>query len=156
MRRVYPVLLVLVASCGIFDSFTGGGLLTLRRRQQQWLAQGIRDYDFDFHRSCFCGTPSIQPVRIEVRNSMVSRVINRSTGEVILPEEFTRWPTIDSLFVWTERAIENGYNVDISYDRTYRFPARVEGDIPDAIDDEFVNTAGNLVRVSGRTSLTIP
>jgi hypothetical protein len=144
MRRLAPLLLALCTGC---DFFTGGSELDkLRSNRDRWDALRIADYDFDYRLSCFCATEATQPVRIAVRGAVIASVINLTTGDLVPPQSFVTWPTIDSLFLWTERNLAHGYNLDITYDASQRFPAHVDGDIPRTVDDEFVRIASNFVR----------
>jgi hypothetical protein len=146
MRRVIIGLCVLLAGCGGDGFLSGGGLVTLHRNRERWIDLGIRDYDFNFRRSCFCGSESTEPVRVEVRAGQLSRVISLTTAQDVTSTPYATWPTIDSLFVWTERSVGYKYRLTITYDAAHHFPAHVSGDIPDTVDDEFTHTATNLVR----------
>ena len=144
MRHLVPLALVLLAAC---DLVTGGSELDkLRDNRDRWESFQFSDYDFEFQRSCYCGEDDTAPVRVEVRGDQIARIVNLRTGNDVVIDQYSWWPTIDSLFVWTERSLHNGYNLEIAYDATHRFPARVDGDIPRAVDDEFVHTSTNLVR----------
>lgn len=121
-------------------------LSILRREQGRWRALGIVDYDFEYMKSCFCPIEMTQRKRIEVRGGKVIGVFDKATGAVI-DQPYWVWPTVDSLFVWLERDIRSDYNVKVSYDGTYHFPSHVNGDIPMAVDDEYIQSASNLVKV---------
>lgn len=146
MRRLAPILCILLGGCGAFDFLSGSLLTTLHRNRDRWTGLAIRDYDFEFHKSCYCGQETTEPVRIAVRGGDISRVVSTLTGQEVAPSQYVIWPTIDSLFVWTERSFGHGYKLTITYDAAHRFPAQVVGDIPGAIDDEFTNSATNFVR----------
>lgn len=137
----------LVTACDLSQIFGGRSPREqLARNRERWEALGIRDYDFNYSVSCYCLPESTRPVRIEVRGGVVDRVTNRQTGEVVQPSPYLVWPTIDSLFRWTDASFEHGYRLTIRYDAAYHFPGYIEGDIPGAVDDEFVRSADNLVR----------
>jgi hypothetical protein len=146
MRRLILVLCVLLTGCGGAGFLSGGGLVTLHRNRERWTNLGIRDYDFNFRRSCFCGSESTEPVRVEVRAGQLSRVISLTTAQDVTSAPYATWPTIDSLFVWAERSFGHKYRLTVTYDAAHHFPASVSGDIPDAIDDEFTHIATNFVR----------
>jgi hypothetical protein len=149
MHRAALLLMVLLAAggCGVFDRLTGTDQRrTLTRQRDAWRALSIRDYGFDFQRSCFCSTEQTQPVHIEVRGNSIASVVNITTGDTVLLDDFPRWPTMDSLFVWAERGLDFGYALQISYDATFHFPWRVSGDLPRAIDDEYTETVVNFVQ----------
>jgi hypothetical protein len=146
MRRLSIVLVGFLAACDWPGIFGSDDIDRLRKRRQQWDALAIRDYDFDYQRSCFCDPASIVPVRIEVRDDLVFRVLHRTTGEDLTALHYAGWPTIDSLFVRTERNARGDYNLEIDYDPRFYFPSRVVADIPMMADDEYFLHAGNLIR----------
>ncbi len=144
--RVLVVLLPLVLSgCGIFDFLNGSQLDELRRNRQRWEALEIRSYDYEHRKSCFCQPVINQRVRVEVRNGVVTRTVNIATGEEV-SDPYITWPTIDELFDQTEHLLGTDYKLKITYDPALYFPARVSGDVPRALDDEFTTTAENLVQ----------
>lgn len=144
MRPWVPLLALSITACGLFDG-ADGELATLLRNRDRWTAMQIRDYDFEYRLSCYCPTEALEPVRIEVRNALVDRVVSLRNGADVTQQQFVRWPTVDSLFAWTERNFDGSYELEITYDRNFRFPARVAGDIPRYVDDEFTRTAQNLI-----------
>src|SRR5919108_4564768 len=141
MKRVH-LLLVLFGACRLFDSDRGSGLLELRLQQRIWASKNIRDYQFDLATKCFCAPDSLH---IEVIDGVVFRTVRLSPNNPSTPEGLNGSPTIDSLFAITERRItQYGYRIEASYDPTYGFPTRIAGDIPRALDDEFVQTVSNF------------
>jgi len=119
----------------------------LQDRRQAWLALGIRDYTYDFVRSCFCGGPAGRALRIVVRANQIVSVTDVQTGG---PPQFTppAWAvTIDDLFVELQREINRGVDkIDFTFDATFHFPTRVSIDrIKNAIDDEQEMTLSNFV-----------
>jgi len=134
-RATALALTVALAGCNVFGD---GDLSGLTRNHERWRQADIHNYDFDYEVIAFAIQP---PVRIEVRNDLVTRVVNRSSGAELSTDGF---PTIDSLFVWTERLTNTDYKLRMTFDPQYHFPSRVDGDIPNAVDDEFTRLAGNL------------
>lgn len=118
----------------------------LHHNRDRWEQLGIRDYDFEYRKSCFCPVELTNLHGIEVRAGVVVRVVNRLTGQVVSTGPTNLWPTIDSLFAQTERNFGYGYKLKITYDGAYHFPAYVSGDIPMAVDDEFTLWAEALTR----------
>jgi hypothetical protein len=147
-RLIAFALAASIAACTA--PFAGNdGRATLQRERAAWQAQAIHAYSYDYRQSCFCPDEITEPVRIEVRNDTVHSVISRRT-QLALPlgRAFGGgWPTVDSLFAHAERLYQAGqYTIDIAYDATYRFPTRLNADIPVAVDDELSITATNLVK----------
>lgn len=146
MRRSIIILLLAATGCGFVDRVFGRDELhILRRNQGKWRALGIKDYSFRYQQTCYCAYTT--PVLIVVRDDTVYSVQERIYQLDLVLEPNHRWPTIDSLFAWTERNMGYGYKLDITYDGKFHFPGRVVGDLPMAIDDEYTSTATNLVRV---------
>jgi hypothetical protein len=148
MTRLLPaVLVLLVSACGSSTlSPEESAIRDFDQAQKRWAEAGVASYAFDFSRSCFCPVESTEPVRIEVRNRSVVRITSRRTNLAITPSQFASWPTVDSLFVWTRRLLDNhSYKVVAQYDSKYGFPTLLTGDIPLAVDDEIQYTAGALV-----------
>ena len=110
----------------------------LQANHTRWREAEIHNYDFDYQVFAFAPSP---PVTIEVRNDLVTRVVQRSTGEEL---DVRGYPTVDSLFVWTERLTDSDYRLKLTFDPQFHFPSRVDGDIPHAADDEFTRLSGNL------------
>ena len=140
--RFLAILTLALSACSLFN--TEDGLEQLLRNRERWNALQLRDYDFDYRFVCgVCIPPPFS--RIEVRNRTVARVIERQSGDTITSRDF-HWPTIDSLFVWTEREFREGFELDITYDGAHHFPAHVSGDFVPTIDDEFSRIVSNFVR----------
>jgi len=137
MKRCLPLLWCLIAACDLFGPRSK--LAELDANETRWRAAEVHDYDFDYQVIAMAWFP---PVTIQVRHDLVTRVVNRSTQEELA---VAGWPTIDSLFVMTRRDLSlPDYNIDVTYDAQYHFPAVVSGDIPHAVDDEFTRRAENV------------
>ncbi len=150
MRPLATILLALTTSCNWISDPGGDGyrqdlLRELDRRQVQWDTLEVHDYDFDYDLNCFCAPEAVQAVTIEVRNDQIVRVVNE-LGEEVLPQAGLTWPTVDSLFVWTRRYVNNrAYTVEVGFDLDFGFPNHLAGDVPRSVDDEFLHTAANLI-----------
>src|SRR5215211_833194 len=125
IMRLLPLVIGLLASAcnGSNLSPEESAIRDLERAQTRWTDAGVSSYAFDFARSCFCPVEVTEPVRIEVRNRSIVRITSRRTNLVISPSPFASWPTVDSLFVWTRRLLDNhAYKVVAQYDSKYGFP----------------------------------
>jgi hypothetical protein len=149
MRRLLPLMALVLVGCDLSDIFGGRSPEEeLERRKSRWERLALSNYDFDFRRSCGeCLPESLTPVRIEVRNDVVVRVLRLSTLEPMPPGG--SWPTIDSLFARNESRFREGYLLSIRYDPAYHFPSSVSGDVPVMVDDEFGETVENFVPITG-------
>jgi hypothetical protein len=123
-------------------------LRDLDRHRDEWRAQQIHAYVFEYNRSCFCPPEILRRVRIDVRGDTIFRVTDVQSGSDVTHLEFARWPTIDSLFASARRTISNDdWKYEIEYDPTFSYVRRFSGDIPNAADDEFVETVHTFARV---------
>ena len=108
----------------------------------------MRDYEFDFRRSCFCTPESTERVHIVVRNDVVTSVLRTRDGQ---PASTTMgaWPRVNELFEDVQRRLEEGAErLEVSYDPTYGYPRSIVADvILMAVDDEYALTAENLQRL---------
>jgi hypothetical protein len=152
--RLLPICLIaFVTSCNwLLDPGEPGDrqilINELNRREALWEQHDIHDYDFDYRLECECLAAAIQPVRIEVRKDTIARVLD-AAGAEIAPTEGVRWPTVDSLFLWTRDLANNrSYTVEVGFDGTLDFPNFLRGDVPQAVDDEFIHRASNLVETT--------
>jgi hypothetical protein len=148
-RCCAAVLFAVLLGCSITaPGGRSGDQLELTRNRERWAGAGIRDYEFEFQRSCFCLPAVTEPVRITVRNDVVTAVIRTRDGQ---PASATvgAWPTVDSLFADVQRRIEqNAERLDVEYDAAYGYPRSIAVDVLQmAADDEYFLTAANLRRL---------
>jgi len=117
-----------------------------------WQALEIKNYDFVYQVSCFCGISGPNPAKLSVRGGMVVKVQPGDTAVVVgtTPAPST-YPTIDSLFVILENAQKNTPSgVTVEFDPTYHFPTRIFIDpIKNAVDDEVTYTIKSFSPVIG-------
>jgi hypothetical protein len=120
----------------------------LLRNRQRWVGAGIHDYEFEFRRVCFCLPEATEPVRITVRNDVVTSVVRMRDGQPA-SANVASWPTVDSLFADVQRSIDqNAERLDVDYDATYGYPRSVVVDALAAmVDDEYFLSAANLRRL---------
>ena len=142
------LLLVAACACSIFEPHgRERDLREVDRHRDQWQAQQIHSYAFEYSRACFCPPDLTNRVRIDVRGDTIFRVTNAQTGADVTHLQYARWPTVDSLFAGARRTISSGdWKYEIEYDPTLGYVRRLSGDIPNAVDDEFVETVHSFMR----------
>lgn len=125
-----------------------GEELELLRNRQRWASAGIHDYEFEFRRTCFCLPDATEPVRITVRNDVVTSVIRTRDGQPASTNVRT-WPTVDSLFTEVRRQIDqSAERLEVEYDASYGYPRSMAVDVRATMaDDEFWISATNLRRL---------
>jgi hypothetical protein len=147
-RLIAHAILLALAYCTIIISSDGHDrdLLECNRHWDQWRALQIHSYVFEYDRTCFCSTDVTRLVRIEVRGDAVVRVTDVQTGGDVTAAPFARWPTIDSLFIWTRRTISDGdWRYRIDYHPAFHYVRRLSGDVPNVIDGGFVQTVHSFL-----------
>jgi hypothetical protein len=147
-RLIAHAILLTLAYCTIIISSDGHDrdLLECNRQWDQWRALQIHSYVFEYDRTCFCSTDVTRLVRIEVRGDAVFRVTDVQTGGDVTAAPFARWPTIDSLFIWTRRTISDGdWRYRIDYHPAFHYVRRLSGDVPNVIDGGFVQTVHSFL-----------
>lgn len=73
-----------------------------------WTAAELRDYRFDFERSCFCPPEVVEPVRITVRRGAVREVRSRRTGRILRTSSIVPWFTLAELLEQVREAEAEG------------------------------------------------
>ena len=133
-----------IGACG--SDLTGPGQLAARR--SAWESRAPAAYAFTYRASCFCQESGVL-YRVSVRDGSVVRVdqLDPDPAQRQVPAPHRGHPTVDSLFAWTARAYARSADrVDVTYDVTYHFPARISIDwYEDAVDDEISFAAQGLV-----------
>ena len=138
-----------VASCSITTATArSGDERDLLRHRQRWASAGIRDYEFEFRRGCFCPTEATEPVRITVRGGVVASVTRTRDGQPAA-SNVGPWPTVDSLFDDVQRRIDqNAERLEVEYDATFGYPRSIVVDVMAMmVDDEYFLSAANLRRL---------
>jgi hypothetical protein len=143
------LLLSCVASCSITtETARSDAELELARNRQRWSSAGIHDYEFDFHRSCFCPEEATERVHIVVRNDVVTSVLRARDGQAA-SARVGAWPRVDDLFDDVRRRLEEGADrLEVQYDPLYGYPRSIVADVIFmAVDDEYSISATNLRRL---------
>ena len=117
----------------------------LAAARARWTLTNAADYVFEFQRSCFCPPDFVRPVRIEIRDGLVSSAVYVDTEEPI-PPPLTSVPTIDDLFDEIQAAMDGmAFSIMADYDADMGYPTNVSIDhIENAIDDEMAFTVSSF------------
>jgi hypothetical protein len=115
----------------------------LDRNRRRWESLGIVSYDYTLRRSCFCATEAIGPVRISVRNGVVTARVYVDTGQPVASVFWDIFPAIDGVFDIVQKAIDReAADLRTSYDSGMYFPNEIVIDyVRNAVDDELTVTA---------------
>jgi len=139
-KRLASIALILLAGC---ETITGS-----KPEKALWDALEIKSYDFVFQKSCFCGAVGPNPVKLSVRDGVVSAAAPVGSFIGTMPPLST-YPTVDSLFAILDRAEKNTPDgVTVDFDPTYHYPTKISVDpIKNAVDDEVVYSVESFVPI---------
>ena len=139
-NKIAAIALIFLAGC---ESIAG-----TRPERALWDALEIQNYDFVYQVSCFCGFTIPNPVKLSVRNGVVSAAVPVGSFVGTLPP-LSVYPTIDSLFVVLETARKNTPDgVTVDFDPTYHYPTKIAIDpVKNAADDEVTYTVESFVPI---------
>ena len=142
--KIIPLLFVLVLTL----SACGGGTM-FQQNQEKWDRQNIDHYRFTVAVSCFCPFANVE-VTYEVLNG---QVVNQSVqsspdnpvDEAQVSDFYQPYNTIEKVFEYVGRAVNEADKTIIEYDPTHGFPTSITIDwIELAIDDEMYLSVGNF------------
>ena len=119
----------------------------LTESRRKWVEKGIKNYQFEFQRICFCPPAYTKKVKLTVRDGVVESIQQADTGEVVDKSKYEFYLTVEGLFDYIQAAIDKkAHSVNVLYDAELGYPTSVEVDyIERAVDDEIRFKTGNLV-----------
>ena len=119
--------------------------IDLARNRQLWANAALRDYEFDYERSCFCPAEATEPVHIVVRGDAVASVSRTRDGSPVA-DRYGPWPRVDELFADVARRLEQrAARIEVAYDPVLGYPRSIMVDVVlMAVDDESEQRASNL------------
>lgn len=112
-----------------------------------WNALQLNDYQFTYHRSCFCEPELNGPLSVELVARLVTSAFNTDTGLYLAPERLAEVETINSLFTHIDNAITAEYvAIEASYDSSHGYPTYLFLDYATEIaDDTVAYSVSNLI-----------
>ena len=136
--KLWIVLLAGLTSC---DS-----VLESQLERELWTGLEIRDYQFTYTVSCFCGFVGPNPALITVRGGAVTRVEYLPGAPSQGTFSTQGYPTVDSLFAIIDRAQHRDpAKLDLDFDDTYHFPKSIAIDYAkNTADDEVTYVAADF------------
>lgn len=130
-----------------------GSESTFQQNQTKWETQNIDHYSFTIAVSCFCPFANVE-VTYEVQNGqVVSQSVQTSqdnpVDEAQVSDFYRDYNTVDKVFDYVGRAVNEADKTTVEYDSTYGFPTEVSVDwIELAADDEMYLTLSNFEPLS--------
>lgn len=109
----------------------------LRKNQELWAKQKLRNYRYSFRAGCFCPPDMTQPVIIDVRSGKNSSIRPETNRNIVNREFFQKYDSIDKLFEIIRSAIaKNAHRIDVQYHPTLGYPTQISIDYNKEIADE--------------------
>lgn len=142
---LFFILVLTLSACG------GGS--TFQQNQAKWESQNVDHYRYTIAVSCFCIFANVE-VTYEVQNG---QIVNQSVqtspdnpvDEAQVSDFYQDYNTIDKVFDYVGRAVDEADKTTIEYDSIYGFPTEVAVDwIEQAADDEIYLTLSNFEPLS--------
>ncbi len=133
IRLFWMLFIVVLSACTPFSNSE------LTHNREKWLLTDIHHYRFQVIVSCFCSFVHQMPLEVEVQDGQVVSMTYKDGTAVPAQERsaFAKVETIDALFDYSSRVMQQADRVDIQYDPIYSYPASVSIDfMKNAMDDE--------------------
>ena len=131
-----------LAGYGCTPPFTSSELSELGEARRKWEARSFTDYTFETRHGCFCLPEDVGPVRITVRQGVMTEVTMIETGEPVSPD---RWYTIEQFFdrIPGFAGSDDVDDVEVEYDPVLGYPASVSVRFEEGVLD-----AGSLFTIT--------
>lgn len=112
-----------------------------QKGEKLWAEKKILNYRYTIKTSCFCSSPSLSPVIVEVRNGEAVSTTIKETGEGV-SLYFESTDTIPNLFALIQQAIDRQADqVSVSYNAKRGYPESI------GIDDKW-NTSDDELGIA--------
>ena len=110
----------------------------------------VGHYRYSVSVGCFCAFTQKMPLTIEVQDGQVLSMVYKDGSPVPDADRaiFARYQTVEALFDFTGESIGNADEIQVEYDPTYGFPAKVQIDfMKNAMDDELSLSVSSFERL---------
>ncbi len=114
--------------------------------REKWMSHGISDYEIEMQRICYCVPEVVRMMVFEIGDNKVTTVRYADTGEIVDPQHYGEFNTIQAMFTFVEQALEkNPADLSIAYDEEYGYIKELSVDFKENIaDDEISIIASNM------------
>ncbi|MCK5727240.1 MAG: hypothetical protein KAH22_10485 [Thiotrichaceae bacterium] len=139
-KRLFLIVLALLfVSCSTPKpseySLSAQGMLDKHRAL--WKKTNIRDYRYEFQRSCFCLHDFTKPVLIRVKNKTVVDARFKDNNKPLSNKFKDNRQTMNKMFDTIQQAInKKAYNIKVRYNSRYGYPESVTVDYNQQMADE--------------------
>jgi heat shock protein HslJ len=150
---LFPLILsVMVAASGCNGSSDSGevgyqssDLASLQSAKTKWDSHSVQFYTIHRQRYCECVTEMSAQMKISVSGNSVLSAFDLDTDEVISKEIQEEIKTVESLFAFIKKAIENSVSIEVTYNEEYGYPETSRIDLEQlAVDGGLHLTLSNL------------
>jgi hypothetical protein len=147
MLRITGIaMILLLPSCTIIAPESQRDRVELEHAWRNWQARGSLNYNYVQKRLCYCGSAILEPVRVVVRNGLVTERTYIGSNTQVSFQHAANWGTITDLFHMIDDALsEDVASLHVSYHPTLGFPTHISIDFRESLaDDEIAITATSL------------
>jgi hypothetical protein len=145
-------LAVWAAACGILEPGRSADPgVELARARERWEGAGVQSYDLGLERMCFCAGAG--PVRVEVRDGVVTGVFAQGSETPLEGSAVGAYPSVGGLFDVIQDALDrDAHSLRVVYHPILGYPTEVFIDYDEhAIDEEIGYRAELRVLGAGET-----
>jgi len=118
----------------------------VQSNREKWNSHDISSYEIEMQKICYCVPEVVRMMVFEVDSNKVKTVRYADTGEIVDPQHYGEFNTIEGMFNFIEQALEkNPADLSIAYDEKYGYIKEVNVDFKENIaDDEISIIASNM------------
>jgi len=114
--------------------------------REKWQAHEIGEYQIEMQKICYCVPEVVRMMVFEVNDDDITSVRYADDGEMVDPQHYGQFNTVESMFTFVEQALDkNPADISISYDDKYGYIKELSIDFKENIaDDEISIIASNM------------
>lgn len=118
----------------------------VQANREKWKSHEISDYEIEMQKICYCVPEVVRMMVFEVGEQKIKAVRYADTGEIVDPQHYGEFNTIEAMFTFVEQSLEkNPADLSISYDEKYGYIKELNVDFKENIaDDEISIIASNM------------
>lgn len=119
----------------------------LNDNRGKWNKAAIKNYQYEYQRSCFCPPEYREPLIVKVSNGQITKTTVKKTGKPAT--EKLKALTVNQLFDKVQDAIDKkAHSIKVEYDDQYGFPASITIDYDQRMADEELYLSAKNLQVS--------
>lgn len=112
----------------------------LNNATSKWSTFNLKDYQYQFHKSCYCLPENTREILVYVKNSSVYEAYYVESGEAVTGDEFTKLFTVEQWFAFiAQEANKKPDAIKITYNTEKGYPETIAIDYYKQIADDEIS-----------------